>query len=354
MAVLEPQDFYQKIEASLQSQSFAPIYFFFGEEPYLIQQAVQYLKVCALHNGAADFNFNSFYAADADAGTIRDEVETLPMMAPRRVVFVKEVTEFKDTEWETLRPLIDNPVESSLLMMTAGKIDRRKKIFTKLLDVAMAVEFKKPYENQIPGWIRHIAKAHELNMNDEALQLFHRLVGNQLVEIEREVQKLKNFVGDRQNVGREDVAQCVSRLKEENVFDFVEILARGDRPSALMQAVSLLDQGQSELGINALTARHFRILLLVKIGEAQGLGGQKLASHAQVPSYFLGDYVRQAQAWSVKKLENVLLILSETDKALKSSPLSSAIWIENMVAKICELRQSGVDTKPTQNTLLFS
>lgn len=350
-APIEPQQFYAQIETALQNQSFAPIYFFFGDEPYLLNQAVQYLKICALHGGAADFNWNSYMAADADVNAIRDEVETLPMMAPRRVVLVREVNDFRDDEWETLKPLIDNPVDSTVLMLTASKIDRRKKAHLRLLETAISVEFKKPYENQVPGWIQHIAKAHELTFSEEGLQLFHRLVGSQLVEIEREIQKLRSFVGERSEIRREDVAQCVSRLREENVFEFCEILATGDRPSALLQAVTLLDQGQSELGIIALAARHFRILLMVRLGEAQGLAGQKLATHAQVPSYFLGDYVRQARMWSVRKLENVLLILSETEKALKSSPFSSAIWIENMVSKICELHQTSVESKPVPSTL---
>lgn len=351
MPALEPQEFYKRIEASLQSQEFAPLFLFHGDEPYLLNQAVQYLKVCALHGGAADFNWNSYMASDADVMNIRDEVETLPMMAPRRVVLVREITDFREDELEALKPLIENPVESTVLMLTAGKMDRRKKSHQRILEKALSIEFKKPYENQVPGWIRQIAKAHELVMSDEGMQLFHRLVGSNLMEIEREIQKLKSFMGERTEIRREDVAQCVSRLKEESVFEFAEVLAMGDRPNALMQAVQLMDQGQSELGIVALTARHFRILLMVKIGEAQGLSGQKLATHAQVPSYFLGDYVRQARAWSVRKLENVLLILSETEKALKSSPFSSAIWIENMVSKISELHQASVESKPVPSTL---
>ncbi len=348
---IDPQQYYQQVEAAVENQGFAPLYLFFGDEPYLLNQAVQYLKVCALHGGAADFNWNSFMAADADVGSIRDEVETLPMMAPRRVVLVREVNDFREDEWETLRPLIENPVDTTVLMLTASKIDRRKKSHLKLLEKAVSVEFKKPYDNQVPGWIQTIAKAHGMTFNDEGLQLFHRLVGSQLIEIEREVQKLRSFIGDRTEIRREDVAQCVSRLRSENVFEFCEILATGDRPSALLQAVNMLDQGQNELGIIALAARHFRILLMVRIGEAQGLAGQKLATHAQVPSYFLGDYVRQARMWSIRKAENVLLILSETEKALKSSPFSSAIWIENMVSKICELHQTSVESKPVPSTL---
>lgn len=344
MPQLEPQAFYQSIEKALETQVFAPLYFFFGEEPYLIQQAVNYLKVCALHGGAADFNFNSYYASDVEISQVRDEVETLPMMAPRRVVLLREVQDLSDKEWAQLEPLFESPVDSTVFALVGAKIDKRKKFYKILYEQAVHVEFKKPFENQIPGWIRHICKGHDLTITDEAIQLLHRLVGNQLNEIESEVNKLQDFLGERTHVELEDVAQAVSKKREENVFDLTEKIAEGDRVQSLVQLVQLLDQGQSEIGIVSLVARHMRILLMIKQGLDQGLGGQKLATFAQVPSYYLNDYVQQAKRWSMKRLEQGLLILAETDKALKSSPLSSHIWLENMILKTCSLQGSSVSS----------
>jgi DNA polymerase-3 subunit delta len=335
MPQLEPQHLYSQVEKAIESQSFAPLYFFYGEEPYLIGQAVQYLKVCALAGGAADFNYTQFYASDVDVLQVRDEVETLPMMAPRRVVLLREVQDLTDKEWVELEPLLQTPVESTVFIMVGGKVDKRKKFFRLLLEQAQVVEFKRPYENQIPGWIRHLAKAHELEISDEAIQLLHRLVGSQLIEIEAEIKKLVNFLGQRKNVELEDVAQVVSKKREENVFDLAGSIAEGDRIKAIVQLVDLLDQGQNEVGIVSLIARHIRILLTIKQGLDQGLTGQRLAQMAQVPSYFLQDYVHQAKRWNMKRLEHCLVILAETDKALKSSPLSSHIWLENMILKIC-------------------
>lgn len=335
MSLLEPQQLYAQVEKSIESESFAPLYFFFGEEPYLIQQAVNYLKACAVSASTVDFNFTSYYAADANITQVGDEVETLPMMAPRRMVILKEIQDLTDKEWSQLENLFITPVETTVFVLVGTKIDKRKKFFRILSEQAVTVEFKKPYENQIPGWIRQIAKAHELRISDEALQLFHRLVGSQLLEIEAEIKKLRDYIGVRTQIELEDVAQCVSKKREENVFDLCDSIAKSDRVSALIHLVQLIDQGQSEIGIVQLVARHMRILMTIKQGIEQNLSGQKLAVLAQVPSYYLQDYVTQSKQWSFKKLEQVLLILSETDKALKSSPVSAHIWLENMVMKIC-------------------
>jgi len=348
MPQLEPQQLYQSVEKSLETQSFAPLYFFYGEEPYLLNQATNYLKVCAMHgSGAADFNFSSYYAADADITAVRDEVETLPMMSSRRVVMLKEVQDLTDKEWEQLEPLFQSPVDSTVFILVGSKIDKRKKFFRHILEHACLVEFKKPFENQIPGWIRHICKAHELTISDEAIQLLHRLVGNQLSEIESEVRKLQDYLGDRKQVELQDVAQCVSKKREENVFDLTESIASGDKVESLVHLVNLLDQGQNEIGIVSLISRHIRILLLIKQGMDQGLAGQKLAVHAQVPSYYLQDYVKQAKTWTTKKLESTMLVLAETDKALKSSPLSAHIWLENLILKTCAFHSQSAPQSST-------
>lgn len=345
MPQLEPQQFYNSVEKALENQQFAPLYFFFGEEPYLIHQAVNYLKVCALHGGAADFNFSSYYAADADLTTVRDEVETLPMMAARRIVVLREVQDLTDKEWEQLEPLFQAPVDTTVFILVGSKVDKRKRVMKLLLEQAQYVEFRRPFENQIPGWIRHICKAHGLTITDEAVQLLHRLAGHHLTEIESEVKKLADFLGERRHVELEDVAQCVSQKREENVFELTELIASNDRVGALIQLVRLLDQGQSEMGLVALIARHMRILLLIKQGEAMGLAGQKLAHHAQVSPYFLPEYLKQARLWTMKKLESSLLILAETDKALKSSPLSAHIWLENLIYRTCALHQGPSESR---------
>ncbi len=345
MSQLEPQQFYQAVEKSLDSQTFSPLYFFYGEEPYLLQQAVSYLKTCALHGGFADFNASSYYAADADLANVRDEVETLPMMSARRVVILREVQDLTDKEWDLLEPVLKLPVESTVFVLVGTKIDKRKRVLKLLLAQSLSVEFKKPYENQIPGWIQHICKGMGLSISIEAVQLLHRLAGSQLTEIESELKKLTDYISPRTHVDLEDVAQCVSQQREESVFELTEQIASNDRVGALTQLIRLLDQGQNEMGVVALVARHMRILLMIKQGESLGLAGQKLATHAQVSPYFLQNYLQQAKLWSVRKLESSLLILAETDKALKSSPLSAHIWLENLIYRTCSLHQSPVENR---------
>ncbi|MBC7370039.1 MAG: DNA polymerase III subunit delta [Bdellovibrionaceae bacterium] len=337
MALIDSQKFYRDLEKG----ELAPLYFLFGEEPYLLNQCVDRFKYAVLSEGAIDFNYSLFYASDADISSVRDAVETLPMMAPKRLVILKEAQELTDKEWGTLDSLITTPVESTVFVILASRVDKRKKQIRLMLETADCVEFKKPYDSQIPGWVKYIAGTLNLDIAEDAILLLSKLVGSHLTEIEGELRKLADFVGDRKRIEVSDVAQAVSRSKEENVFDFTRAIGESDRVRALEHLVHLLDQGQNEIGIVSLLARHIRMLLTVKRGTDQGLSGAKLAQFAQVPPYFLENYVMQSRLWTVKKLEQTMVVLAETDKALKSSPLSSHIWLENLVLKTCGTSQNA-------------
>lgn len=331
MPLIDSQKFYREID----SGKIAPFYFIFGEENYLIQQCIDRIKYHTLVPGMEDFNFTQFYAHDAEIHKILDEVDTLPMMVERRLVIVKEAQDFNDKEWAEIEKKCVHPVESTVFVLVAGKIDKRKKYFREIFEQSQAIEIRKPFDNQIPTWINYIAKQLELHMTHDAILTLHRLVGNQLTDIEIELKKLGEYVNWSRKIEMADVTNVIQRSKEENVFDFTKAIGQNDRVKALEHLVHLIDQGQSETGIVALVARHLRILLLVTKGLSEGLGGQKLAHFAQVSPYFLDNYVEQARSWNQKRLEIALASLSEVDRQLKSSSLEGRYWLEDFVLKNC-------------------
>ncbi len=346
MALIDAQNFYQQME----SGQLKPVYFLFGEESYLLSQSTQRFKALFEGSGLEDFNYQSFYAGDANVEQIRESIETLPMMSAYRVIVIKEAQNFSEKEWEALEPILSQPVSTSVVAFFASTVDKRKKGIRLLIDKSQAIEFKKPYENQMPSWIQYIAKTYELSITAEASNLLHTLVGTHLIEIDSEMKKLKDFISPRNKIELADVASVVSRSKEESVFDFTRAVGENNRAVALEHLVHLLDQGQSEIGVVALLARHVRLLLIVKKGMNQGLHGAKLAQLAQVSPYFIDSYVSQAKLWSSLQLQKLMMVLSETDKALKSSPLSSHIWLENMVLKSC----TTLNSNPGLQELQFS
>jgi len=312
-----------------------PLYFLYGDETFLIDEALQTLEAAALGEGSRDFNLDVFHGAEADSGAIRDAVETLPMMSQSRVVVVKDAQELSDKDWELLMPLVDRPVHTTAFICVASRIDKRKKHIKRFLEKGVVVEFRRPFDNQIPDWIATIARKHGLKMGRDVVDLMRQLAGSNLQDINTEMAKLALYLGERKTATVDDVLQVVSRVRLESVFDLTDAIGHNDRARALDCLVNLLDHGQSEVGVLALVSRHVRILKLVSDGMREGLSGQRLSSRAGISPYFLRSYVEQARSWSDRKIDHTFQALIDTDRALKSSPVASHIWLENFVVQTC-------------------
>lgn len=321
-------------EKKLKSQ-IRPIYLFFGEEEFFVQEALRVLENVVLDGGTRDFNYDSYYAKETPTSQIFDVAETLPMMAERRLVIVKGVEKWTEADWDIFEAYLKNPSESSVVVMTMRSLDKRKKAHKLLLEKTEALEFKKPYDNQVPQWIQYMAQKNSVTMEPDAVQLLHQFVGSQLKDLESEVIKLSQFIGERNQILVKDVIEVVSKIKVQSVFDLARAIGEGDKARALLCLSQLLSHGQNEVGILALVSRHVRILRAVRKAQSEGLRGAQMASRVGVSPYFLQEYESQARGWSDKKIENAFKALVDTDRALKSSPMSSHIWLENFVLQTC-------------------
>lgn len=325
----------RKLQQRLESKEPAGLYLLLGEETFLVQEALAVLKEKSLDPGTADFNCDIFEANEIPASQARDAAEMLPMMSKRRFVVYRGVDDLKDKDWEVLYPLLERPVDSTVFVLTAESLDKRKKSFKKLSEAAVLVELKRPYDSQVAEWIEYLAFRLQIRITREASTLLKQFVGTNLTEINNELGKLKDYLGERNQVEAQDVLQVVSQTKVDRIFDLTDAIGRRDRGTALHTLANLLEHGQSEVGVLAMITRHFRILSQLKDGQREGLSGARLSTKAGIPSFLLTQYLDQIRKWDETKIEKTFAVLADTDRALKSSSVPSHVWLENFVLKTC-------------------
>lgn len=325
----------RKLQQRLESKEPAGLYLLLGEETFLVQEALAALKEKSLDPGTADFNCDIFEANETPASQVRDAAEMLPMMSKRRFVAYRGVDDLKDKDWEILYPLLERPVDSTVFVLTAESLDKRKKSFKKLSEAAVLVELKRPYDSQVAEWIEYLAFRLQIRITREASTLLKQFVGTNLTEINNELGKLKDYLGERNQVEAQDVLQVVSQTKVDRIFDLTDAIGRRDRGTALHTLANLLEHGQSEVGVLAMITRHFRILSQLKDGQREGLTGARLSTKAGIPSFLLNQYLDQIRKWDETKIEKTFAVLADTDRALKSSSVPSHVWLENFVLKTC-------------------
>jgi DNA polymerase-3 subunit delta len=328
------------LQQSFSSSKVCPAYTVMGEDSYLIQEAVTSIKNYFEDLGVNfDFNFECLYFSEKKAADVVDVIETLPMMSPYRLVIVKEAHLIKEKDWDLLKKSMDKGLAQTVIVFVhEAKFDKRKKIFKWISSETQVIELVTPYENQVPVWIHYMAQKNGLTLDQgAALQLLH-LVGVDLIEINNEILKLKNFYQDQKTkLEIDDILKVVSKKRIESVFDLTNAVAMGQKPLSLQLLSDLLDQGQNEVGVVSLISRHMRILKKILEHSGLGISQKQLSAKIGVSPFFISQYIEQSRHWSLDKMDLVFELLLDTDKALKTSPLSSKIWLENFVIQTCSL-----------------
>lgn len=310
--------------------------FISSDEDFFTEEAIEYIKNEKLDESLKDFNYDVFYGRETETSRIFDIIETLPMMSSHRLVIFRRAHELRDKDWEMLLPLLKNPVPSTFLVFVGDKPDGRKNIIKEVLKNLTHFHFTKPYDREFPQWVQYICKKNGLSIENDAIHLLMQIVGPNLLEIKNEVIKLGQYVGKGQPITASDVMHVASRIKLQNVFDLTDAIGKNDQARALMCLADLLEDGQNEVSILSMIHRHIRLLRQTKLGEQQGYSGRDLSSFAGVPYFFLKEYTNQARLWSERKIDKTYKVLGDTDRALKSSPVSSHIWLENFIMQTCQ------------------
>lgn len=327
---MKPEEFSRAVDKG----EFAPLYLLYGDEPYLVERAVKKLLERAVDPSFRDFNLNVFYGNECKGDEVFSAAQTLPMFAERRVVLVKKGGELSAAAMEILLSYVQDPCPGTCLILQAEKVDGRKKFYAEFKKRGEAVEFKRPYENQLGPYVRDEVRAAGKKIDSAAAELLAYLVGNNLQELVSQIEKLCIYCGKKESIGVADVKAIVSDTKVESVFEFTDALGAKELPRALRMLTSLLQDGEAPLRILGAVSRHYRQLWQVRELLDRRLPPAELAKASGINPYFLKKVTDQARNYTVGELKQVFERMLELDLAFKSGALEEAAF-ERFVMDAC-------------------
>ncbi|MBJ6727734.1 DNA polymerase III subunit delta [Geomesophilobacter sediminis] len=333
---MKPEEFNRFVEKG----ELGPLYLLYGDEPYLVERAVKRLLDRVVDPGFRDFNLNVFYGNECKGDEVFSAAQTLPMFADRRVILVKKAGELNAAAQEILLPYLQDPAPSTCLILQAEKIDGRKKFFLDFKKRGEAVEFKRPYENQLGPYIRDEIRAAGKRIDPSAADLLGILVGTNLQELASQVEKLCIYCGNKEVIGMDDVRAIVSDTKVESVFEFTDAIGGKDLAKALRMLTSLFRDGEVPIRMLGAVARHFRQLWQVRELLDRRVPSSELGKATGINPYFLKKVTDQARNYTVGELRVIFEKMLELDLAFKSGGRSEVLF-ERFVTEVCTAGRSG-------------
>lgn len=313
----------------------APVYFLHGPEDLERDELVSDLIDAILDPASRAFNLDVLVGSELDVSDAINRASAFPMMGSRRVVVIKRIEDVQEASARAFLPLIESPSDGTVLIFTATKVDGRRKFFATLKKTAVSIEFKLPYENELPGWIRKRADRLGLELDAEAAHLLALSIGSKPREISNELEKLDIHLGDRRSVTKEDIDWVIGSSADASVFDFTDAVGQRDLRTALLLLQNLMEQGDSPVGILVLLIRHIGILRKTRWLLDSGLPRAQYGSKLKVPPFTVGKYCEQAAKFTDDELWRAYEILLKAENRVKSRARTHAVTLTRTVTEIC-------------------
>ena len=318
-----------------------PLYFIHGKERYLVDRAVEILRARVLDARTRDFNYELFYGKEAGASRIAQAARTLPMMAKRRLILVRDADEMKGDELGGLIPYVSDPAPETCLVFVAEKADQRLKFFSAFKKHGVLVKLDPLYERQLPDFVRGEARARGVTLAPDALTMIVDEIGAELGQLADAVERLAIYAGERKQITAEDVDKVVATTRQRNVFELANAVGSGDRARALAVLSSMLGARESGVRIVAMLARHLRQLWITSELLERTRDKFEIAGALGIPPFFADDIIRQARTIDAARAKRMHAALFKADKDLKSSRLDDARLLEALILELTRTNASA-------------
>ena len=341
MAIITPESF----ETSLRSGRFEPVYFLFGDEEFLVEEACDRLIAAAVDESTREFNFDQFHGTEATLADIVDRAMQYPMMAERRVVVVRELDRVfalrgKPDASSSFARYLARPSETTILVMTAGTGDflkgksGAKPPYDIVVNGSTAVNYKKLYDREIPSWVASRIRSRGKEITPEAVELFVGYAGGSLRVLNNEIEKLFTFVEDRPKIVGDDVRSVVGANKTYNVFELQKAVGARNLELCVEIAERMLRAGESEQMILTMLTRYFTILWRLVEIRSRAKDQNEMARSVGISPFFLGEYLAALGRYPMPQLQNAFEALLAADVALKTSNVAGSTVMQMLLVAI--------------------
>ena len=230
---------FEDIIADINAKKFQPVYFFYGEEGFFMDQITEKIAKEALPEAERSFNQNIMYGADVELADIVMAARRFPMMAEKQVIIVKEAQEVAGIAGEVnesqraekkenpLTLYLQKPVESTILVINyrKQKVDKRTRFYKALNTNAVVLESKKLYDKKLNAWIERYIKSKGYTIVDQAVQLLATYLGNDLEKLVNELNKLAVILPAKSAITATHIEENVGISKAYNVFELWSAIA---------------------------------------------------------------------------------------------------------------------------------
>lgn len=323
---------YERLLRDLKAGTPCGAYFFYGEERYLLEDAVRKLREM-IPEGTAEFNHHRMEGKSFSVDALLEAVDALPVFAERTLVEVRDVDFAKqgdDVRRAVMDVLRDVPEYTTIVFIApdGSSPEWKTKSAKELAELLIRVEFRKLNEKQAENWVARNLAAAGKRITRDGVSRFVKLTGGLMTNMKTETEKLIAYTkGDA--VDLRDVELLVTPVADARTWMFTDAVI-GRRPDeAFLRMGELLSMpGTDAYSVIYALVTVTRQLMIAIVCVEKGIGQGEFMALASVKYWSAGkSLMAAARRIPLERASKAAKLCCETILRLNSTsenPLGAA------------------------------
>lgn len=331
--------YYKNFLVDLRNNGPRSVYIFSGQENFLKEEALETLIKATLFEKEREYGVENLMAGGAITGReVVERATTLPFFSKRRLIIVKNVNVWKKKDLDEIVAYAERPLVTTFLVLVSTEEKLEMETWKSLLRTQMHVEFWPMFDNQLENWVVGKFTEHGKTIGYGTTQLLLELVGKSMTDLNNEITKVLQFIGNSYSVTDDDISKVVCPSKENTVYELIEALEQRHVPHALKTLDKLLADKVKPEEIMPLLSWKFRKYLWALVEKENGNLYDDIIFSFKLPKA-REEFITRLHQYT---LANAVFIIKELDtfeKYLKSGGQNWRYYMNLLMIKLCVWRE---------------
>lgn len=266
---------------------------------------------------------------------VMDDLRTLPFLADRRIVVIRNADPFVSAAREPLERYAAAPATTGVLILECRSFLKTTRLAKAITACGGAMhEHKKRKDWELAKYVAEVAARQGKQFEPGAAEQLAELVGNESGILAGEVEKLCTYVGDAATVTAAHISELVGQTREEKIFAAADAAALGRLGEALAiwQQTLATDRAAPYKAVGGLAASLRRYL------AAQELRATHADAKAVLGKLMMWGRPREADLLlrnqTPRRLRQALAALADLDAQVKVGARSIERGVEVFLTRL--------------------
>jgi DNA polymerase-3 subunit delta len=316
------------------------IYLLTGDDASLLRTAVSELVHDLVGDGDRTMLVDEFDGDEYELRVVVDAAQTLPFLTDKRIIVARDLSRFNAADLTALLTYIDDPLDTSDLVLAEGGDGRISKKLVDAVKVAGTVIATAPPKKagDRASWVRDQVSHSGLDLDGRAMQALTAWLGEDPAKLDGVLHTLRGAFGEGSRLGVDDVEPFLGEAGGVPPWDFTDAISAGDTTKALTLLRRMI-HGGGRHPLQVMATLHNHYASLARLDGTDSRSEQDASAATGLKGFPAKKALQNYNRLGGAGTKRAIGLLAQADLDLRGAKvLEPDVVMDVLVARLSKLR----------------